>query len=410
MAKKSAKELIVGLDIGTSKVVAMVGDLAADGRLEVIGLGQHASRGMSRGVVVNIEETIKSIRRAVEEAELMAGCRIQSVFAGISGSHIKSSNSQGVVGVRSKEVTGADVDRVIEAARAIAIPADQTVLHVVPQEFAVDGQEGILEPVGMAGVRLEARVHMVTCSASAAQNIRRCIEGCGLHVDKLILEPLASSYAVLQPDERDLGICLVDMGGGTSDIAVFKGGSIRHTSVLPIAGAQVTNDIAMAFRTPPQSAEEIKLKYGCALPQLVRTDEHIEVPSVGDRPPRRLSRLTLAEVIKARYEELFRFIRKELHRSDFYDTVAGGVVLTGGSAKMEGVIELAEEVFEMPVRLGVPQNVSGLTEVARNPIYSTAVGLLLYGRQHQAHPNAEAEQGSVRYWVDRIGSWFKGNF
>ncbi|MCI0749550.1 MAG: cell division protein FtsA [Nevskiales bacterium] len=409
MTRKGARDLIVGLDIGTSKVVAIVGGQTQDGRLEVVGLGSHPSRGMNKGVVVNIEATTQSIRRAVEEAELMAGCRIQSVFAGISGSHVKSFNSQGIVGVSHGEVSPHDVERVVAAARAMAIPADQKVLHVVPQEFIVDGQEGIQEPVGMAGVRLEAKVHMVTGGASAAQNIRRCIEGCGLRLDKLILEQLASSYAVLQPDERELGICLVDIGGGTSDIAVFKNGSIRHTAVIPVAGNQVTNDIAVAFRTPPQSAEDVKLKYGCAQPQLIKSSNEIEVPSVGDRPPRKLSRLTLTEVIRARYLELFQFIRKELHRSDFYDAIAGGVVLTGGSAKVEGVIELAEEVFDLPVRLGVPQNISGLTDVAQNPIYSTAVGLLLYGRQ-QIQGSPEPDADSLGYWLSRVQTWFKGHF
>jgi cell division protein FtsA len=408
MTRKSSRDLIVGLDIGTSKVVAMVGSVTGDGRLEVIGLGAHPSRGMAKGVVVNIDATTQSIRRAVEEAELMAGCRIQSVYAGISGSHIKSFNSQGVVGVSHGEVGPHDMERVMNAAKAMAIPADQRVLHVMPQEYIVDGQEGIQEPVGMAGVRLEAKVHMVTGSTTAAKNITRCIEGCGLRVDKLILEQLASSYAVLQQDERELGICLVDIGGGTSDIAVFKNGSIRHTAVIPVAGNQVTNDVAVAFRTPPQNAEEIKLKHGCAQPQMLKHNEEIEVPSVGDRPPRRLSRLTLAEVIKARYMELFQFIRKELHRSDFYDAIAGGIVLTGGSSKVEGVIELAEEVFDLPVRLGLPQNISGLTEVARNPIYSTGVGLLLYGRQQHAH--GTPEPASAGLWLARMQNWFKGHF
>ncbi len=409
MNRKAARELIVGLDIGTSKVVAMVGSVSADNRIEIIGLGSHPSRGMNKGVVVNIEATINSIRRAVEEAELMAGCRIQSVYAGISGSHIKSFNSQGIVGVSHGEVSPHDVERVIAAARAMPIAADQNVLHVVPQEFIVDGQEGIQEPVGMAGVRLEGRVHMVTGSASAAQNIRRCIEGCGLRVDKLILEQLASSYSVLQQDERELGICLVDIGGGTSDIAVFKNGTIRHTAVIPIAGNQVTNDVAVAFRTPPQYAEEIKIKHGCALPSLVKHNEEIEVPSVGERPPRKLSRLTLSEVVRARYLELFQFIRKELHRSDFYDAIAGGIVLTGGSSKVEGIVELAEEVFDLPVRIGLPQNVSGLTEVARNPIYSTAVGLLLYGRQQQNPGGTDSSTASGR-WLERLQAWFKGHF
>lgn len=410
MANKTAREMIVGLDIGTSKVIAMVGDVGADGQLHVIGLGSHPSKGLQRGVVVNIEETMKSIRRAVEEAELMAGCRIQSVFVGISGAHIKSQDSHGIVATRNKIVAANDIERVIEAARAIPIGTDRKVLHVMPQEFRVDDQDGITEPVGMTGVRLEARVHMITAADSAAQNIRRCVEGCGLRLDKLILEQVASSHAVLQADERDLGICLVDIGAGTSDIAIYKGGSIRHTAVVPIAGSQVTNDVAVVFRSPPQSAEEIKLKHGCALPQLVAPDELIDVPSVGGQAPRKLKRQELAQVIRARYEELFRLIRKELHRTEFYDVVAGGVVLTGGSSKMPGVIELAEEVFEMPVRLGVPQSVVGLTEVSRNPVFATAVGLLLYGKQHHSHPADSAGSGLFGPWLERLNQWFKGQF
>ena len=409
MAKKEARNLLVGIDIGTSKCVAVIGELMPDGHIEVVGEGSAPARGMNRGDVVNIEATVKSIRRAVENAEHMAGCRAQSVYVGISGTHIKSFNSTGVAPVRGREVSEKDVESVIDAARAIAIPADQKILHVVPQEFVVDGREGIHEPVGMFGVRLEAKVHMVTGSVSAAQNIYKCVESCGLQVDKLILQHLASSYAVLLPDERDLGICMVDIGGGTSDIAVFKGGAIRHTAVLPIAGNQVTNDISVAFRTPAQSAEEIKVNFGCALPHLTAPGEEIEVRSVGDNPPRRLSRLTLSEVIKPRYEELFRFIRKELHRSDWYDVIAGGVVLTGGSAQMPGVVELAEQVFEVPVRLGSPHNVQGLKEVVRDPAYATAVGLLLYGRQ-QLPKLQRAAEGSPAYVLQRIGNWLKGNF
>lgn len=409
MNKREGRNLLVSLDIGTSKVSCAVGEVAADGSLEIVGLGQHASRGLKRGVVVNIEATTQSIRRAVQEAELMAGCRVQSVTVSISGGHIKSHNSVGVVPVRSREVSEKDVDSVIEAGRALAIPSDQKVLHVVPQEFVVDGQEGIQEPVGMFGVRLEAKVHIVTGSASAAQNLHKCVESCGLHVDKLCLTHLASNYAVLQPDERELGICLVDIGGGTSDIAVFKGGAIRHTAVLPIAGDQVTNDISVAFRTPTQSAEEIKIKYGCASPHLVQHDEGIDVPSVGDNPPRHLSRLTLSEVIRPRYEELFRFIRKELHRADWYDGIAGGLVLTGGAAQMPGVLELAEEVFELPVRVGVPHTVQGVREVSRDPALATAVGLLLYGRQSQ--PRGTVSEGAgLGQWLQRAGQWFKGNF
>jgi len=409
MAKKAEQSMIVGLDIGTSKVVAIVGEVRDDGTLEVVGLGSHRSRGLKRGVVVNIESTVQSIQRAVEEAELMAGCQIHSVYAGIAGSHIKSLNSHGIVAIRDREVTQADVERVIDAARAVAIPADQKVLHVLPQEFIIDGQEGIREPVGMSGVRLEARVHLVTGAVSAAQNIVKCVRRCGLEVDDIILEQLASSYAVLTEDEKELGVCLVDIGGGTTDIAVFVDGAIRHTAVIPIAGDQVTNDIAVALRTPTQHAEEIKIKYGCALTQLAGADETIEVPSVGDRPPRRLGRQTLAEVIEPRYEELLSLVQAELRRSGFEDLVAAGVVLTGGSSRMEGVVELAEELFHMPVRLGVPQNVSGLADVVRNPIYATGVGLLLFGHRHRDERAAERRLSGVRGIWARMRRWFQGN-
>ena len=411
MTRKGEKNLIVGLDIGTSKVVAMVGEVKPEGGIEVIGLGSHASRGLKKGVVVNIESTVQSIQRAVEEAELMAGCEIHSVLCGIAGSHIRSLNSHGIQGVKDKEVTQVDVERVIDAARAVAIPADQKILHILPQEFIIDGQEGIREPVGMSGVRLEARVHMVTGAVSAAQNIIKCVRRCGLEVDDLVLEQLASSHAVLQEDEKELGVCLVDIGGGTTDIAVFTDGSIRHTAVIPIAGDQVTNDIAVALRTPTQHAEDIKVKYACALRQLAGSDENIEVPSIGDRPARRLTRQTLAEVVEPRYEELLGLVQAELRRSGFEDLVAGGVVLTGGSSKMEGLIELAEEVFHMPVRLGMPQYVEGLADVVRNPIYATGVGLLLYGQKYRGGGSADLdESGGVKAVWGRMKSWFQGNF
>jgi cell division protein FtsA len=411
MTKKSEKNLIIGLDIGTSKVVAIVGEIKTDTTIEIIGIGSHPSRGLKKGVVVNIESTVQSIQRAVEEAELMAGCEIQSVYAGIAGSHIRSLNSHGIVAIKDKEVVQSDVERVIDAARAVAIPADQKILHILPQEFIIDEQEGIRDPIGMSGVRLEARVHMVTGAVSAAQNIVKCIRRCGLEADDLILEQLASSYSVLSDDEKELGVCLVDIGGGTTDIAVFTGGAIRHTAVIPIAGDQVTNDIAVALRTPTQHAEEIKMKYACALTQLATSDETIEVPSIGDRPPRRLSRQTLAEVVEPRYEELMTLIQAELRRSGFEDVIAGGVVLTGGSSKMEGVIELAEEVFHMPVRLGVPRYVSGLADVVRNPIYSTGVGLLLFGQRNRAFGTPELVQGAgLKAIWERMKSWFQGNF
>jgi cell division protein FtsA len=409
--RKDDRGIIVGLDIGTSKVVAIVGELQDDNQIEVIGFGSHPSKGLKKGVVVNIESTVISIQRAIEEAELMAECDIHQVYAGIAGSHVRSLNSHGIVAIRDREVTQSDVDRVIDAARAVAIPADQRILHVLPQEFIIDGQEGIREPIGMSGVRLEARVHMVTGAASAAQNIVKCIQRCGLEVEDIVLEQLASSFAVLTDDEKELGICLVDIGGGTTDIAVFNNGAIRHTAVIPIAGDQVTNDIAISMRTPTQYAEEIKIKYACALSQLANLDETIEVPSVGDRPPRRLARQTLAEVVEPRYEELFGLIRDELRRSGFEDMVAAGIVLTGGSAKMEGAVELAEEVFHMPVRLGVPQHVRGLGDVVRNPIHSTGVGLLVYGRSKAERAAEEMPVGAgIRDVWGRMKSWFQGNF
>jgi cell division protein FtsA len=411
MSKKGEKDLIVGLDIGTSKVVAIVGEVKTDGALNIVGLGSHPSRGLKKGVVVNIESTVQSIQRAVEEAELMAGCQIHSVYAGIAGSHIRSLNSHGIVAIRDREVAQGDVDRVIDAARAVAIPADQKILHVLPQEFVIDNQEGIREPVGMSGVRLEAKVHLVTGAVSAAQNIVKCVKRCGLEVDDIILEQLASSHAVLTDDEMDLGVCLVDIGGGTTDIAVFTDGSIRHTAVIPIAGDQVTNDIAVALRTPTQHAEEIKIKYACALTQLAMADETIEVPSVGERAPRRLARQTLAEVVEPRYEELLNLVQAELRRSGFESLIAAGIVMTGGSSKMEGVIELAEEIFHAPVRLGVPQHVTGLVDVVRNPIYATGVGLLLFGQKHRNRRKTGVMFGgdAISVW-ERMKGWFKGNF
>ncbi|MDH5444896.1 MAG: cell division protein FtsA [Gammaproteobacteria bacterium] len=411
MSKKAEKNLIVGLDIGTSKVVAIVGEITADNEVEIIGLGSHPSRGLKKGVVVNIESTVQSIQRAVEEAELMAGCQIHSVYAGIAGSHIRSLNSHGIVAIRDKEVSSPDVDRVIDAARAVAIPADQKILHILPQEFVIDTQEGIREPIGMSGVRLEAKVHMVTGAVSAAQNIVKCVRRCGLEVDDIILEQLASSHSVLTDDEKELGVCLVDIGGGTTDLAVFTEGAIRHTAVIPIAGDQVTNDIAVALRTPTQHAEEIKIKYACALTQLASPDETIEVPSVGERPTRRLARQTLAEVVEPRYEELFTLVQTELRRSGFEDLCAAGIVLTGGSSKMEGAVELAEEIFHMPVRMGNPQYVTGLVDVVRNPIYSTGVGLLLFGYQNRSMREADFHlSGGMRSVLGRMKSWFQGNF
>lgn len=414
MTKRSDKNLLVGLDIGTSKVVAIVGEVKREQDIEVIGIGTHPSRGLKKGVVVNIDSTVQSIQRAVEEAELMAGCQIHSVHAGIAGSHIRSLNSHGIVAIKDREVTQNDLDRVLDAARAVAIPADQKILHLVPQEYIIDDQDGIREPIGMSGVRLEARVHMVTGAVSAAQNIIKCVRRCGLEVDDLVLEQLSSSCAVLSDDEKELGVCLVDIGGGTTDIAVFTDGSIRHTSVIPIAGDQVTNDIALALRTPTHHAEELKIKYACALGRLASPTENIEVPSIGDRPPRRLSRQTLAEVVEPRYEELLTLVQTELRRSGYEHLIAGGVVLTGGSSRMEGLVELAEEIFQMPVRLGIPRFVQGLSEVVKNPIYSTSVGLLLFGARNRGgllgSTESSRESGGVVPVWDRMRGWFQGHF
>lgn len=409
MANISGEQMIVGLDIGTSKVVAIVGVAGANGKLEIVGTGHYPSSGIKKGVVVNIESTVHAIQRAIEEVELMAGCQIHSVYAGIAGSHIRSLNSHGIVAIRDREVHQTDIDRVIDAARAVAIPADQEILHVLPQEFIIDNQEGVREPLGMSGVRLEAKVHVVTCAANAAQNIKKCIRRCGLEVDDIILEQLASSYAVLTEDEKQLGVCLVDIGGGTTDIAIFTEGAIRHTGVIPIAGDQVTNDIAMALRTPTAHAEELKVKYACALAQLAGPDETVKVPSVGDRPPRSLSRQALAEVVEPRYDELFTLVQSELRRSGLEELLAAGIVLTGGTAKMEGVVDLAEEIFHLPVRLGMPHNIQGLTDIVNNPIYSTGVGLLLYGLQQQQENRSPPGKISGSGWVERIRKWFQNN-
>jgi cell division protein FtsA len=408
MASDSGRRRIVGLDIGTSKVAAIVGEITVDGDVEVIGIGSAPSRGLKKGVVVNIESTVHSIQRAVEEAELMAGCRIDEVYAGIAGSHVRSLNSHGIVAIRDREVLPQDVDRVIDAAQAVAIPADQKVLHILPQEYLVDNQEGVREPLGMSGVRLEAKVHLVTCAVNAAQNVEKCIERCGLKVKDVILEQLASSYAVLSDDERELGVCMVDIGGGTTDIAVFTDGAIRHTAVIPIAGDQVTNDIAMALRTPTPNAEEIKIKYACALTQLARADETIKVPGVGDKPSKELSRQALAEVVEPRYDELFTLVQAELRRSGFEELIAAGIVLTGGSSKMEGVVELAEEIFHMPVSLGSPKHVTGLKDIVRNPIYATGVGLLLYGKQREEESRGRGGRSSSV--VKRLRNWVSENF
>ena len=408
---KENKNLIVGLDVGTSKIVAIVAELQADGSLKVIGLGQHPSRGLKKGVVVNIDSTVQSIQRALEEAELMADCKIGGVFTGIAGSHIKSLNSHGMVKIKDAEVTQADVDRVIETARAIALPSDQQILHILTQEFIIDGQEDVREPIGMSGMKLEVKVHIVTGAVSAAQNIVKCVKRCGLEVSDLVLQPLASSLATLTDDEKELGVCLVDIGGGTTDIAVFKQGAIRHTAVIPIAGDQITNDVAVAFRTPTQSAEDIKVKHGCALRQLADPKEIVEVPGVDGRDPRQLSVQTLAEVIEPRVVELYEFVLGELRRSGMEEMIASGIVITGGSSLMRGMVELGEEIFHMPVRLGMPRYVGGLSEVVGNPRYATGVGLALMGKQQvELHLQGQLESNSVERVFEKMKSWFQGNF
>jgi len=407
---RETKNLIVGLDIGTSKIVAIVGEIKPEGTLEVIGVGMHDSSGMKKGMVVNIDATVSAIQRALGDAELMADCKIREVYTGIAGSHIKSSNANGMVKIKDKEVAQADIDRVLETASSISLPSDQQVLHILEQEFSIDGQEGIKKPLGMSGMKLDVEVHIVTGAVAAAQNIMKCVHRCGLEVSEMILQPLASSKAVLNDDEKDLGVCLVDIGGGTTDVAIFTGGAIRHTAVIPIAGDQITNDIAMALRTPTKDAEDIKIKYGCALRQLA-DDAPIEVPGVGERGARMLSRQTLAEVIEPRVEELYSLVQTELRRSGFEDLLSSGIVITGGSSAMHGMVELGEEIFHMPVRLGLPRYVGGLSDVVKTPRFSTGVGLLLYGlERHQRHEATRVHSGSFNDVLERMKSWFQNNF
>ncbi|MEY4082755.1 MAG: cell division protein FtsA [Pseudomonadota bacterium] len=408
---RESKNLIVGLDIGTSKIVAIVAQLTDDQRLEVIGLGQSESEGLKKGVVVNIDTTVASIQRALEEAELMADCKIESVWTGIAGSHIRSFNSSGMVAIKEKEVSQTDMDRVIETATAVSIPADQQVLHVLPQEYIIDGQEDVRQPLGMSGVRLEVRVHIVTGAVSAAQNIIKCIRRCGLEVNELILQPLASSHAVLTEDERDLGVALVDIGGGTTDIAIFSGGAIRHTAVIPIAGDQITNDIAMALRTPTKDAEDIKRRWGVAKQTLADPEASFEVPGLGDRGPRMLSHQSLAAVIEPRVEELFSLVAQVIRESGFEELLSSGIVLTGGSAQLPGMVELGEDVFLKQVRVARPSYRGNLADVVGNPRYATAMGLLEEARQQWLRGGqVDRQTGSFRDTLSRMKAWFVGNF
>ena len=388
MAKNKQEEMIVALDIGTSKVVTIVGEINADNEIEVIGIGTHRSSGLKKGVVINIESTVESIKRSIQEAELMADCEVFSVYAGIAGNHIKSFNSHGMAAIRDKhEVTEADVNDAREAAKAMPLPENQKLLHALEQEFIIDQQEGIRKPIGMAGVRLETKVHLVTAAESAMTNIKKCILQSGLEIDGIILEQLASSYAVLTEDEKELGVCMVDIGGGTADIAVYTEGAIQHTAVIPIAGDQVTNDIAKLMHTPTKHAEEIKIKYGCAKLNMTGDDESLEIVKLDESGTQTMSRQNLVAIIEPRYEEIFEFVRDELEAKNYLDTLGAGVVLTGGSSKLEGVADLAEEVFALPARIGRPHKVKGLSEVVSNPMHATGVGLLMFGHEERLKGN-----------------------
>lgn len=401
-----AGELIVGLDIGTTKICAIVGEVNEAGTVDIVGIGTHPSKGLRKGVVINIESTVNSIKRAIQEAELMAGCEISHVYAGIAGGHIKGFNSHGIVAVKDKEVTQVDIGRVIDAARAIAIPLDREVIHILPQEYVIDDQDGIREPLGMSGVRFEAKVHIVTGAVTSAQNIVKCAQRCGLTVADIVLEQLASSEAVLSQDEKELGVALIDIGGGTTDIAIWSEGSIVHTSVLAVGGDHITSDIAVGLRTPLDDAERIKQKHGCAMGSLIEADETIDVPSVGGRKPRTLARQILTEIIEPRVEEMFSLVHQEIQRTGYEDLLASGVVITGGATLLEGMPDLAEDILGLPVRLGVPTGMGGLVDVVKSPIFATGVGLVLYGRAHEEHRFFKVREENVYGKVrSRMRSW-----
>ncbi len=404
------EKLLVGLDIGTTKICCVVGEVTATG-LDIVGIGMHPSIGLRKGVVVNIEHTVNSIKQAVEEAELMAGCEISSVYAGIAGGHIKGFNSHGVIAVKNREIVARDIERVLEAAKAVAIPMDREVIHTIPQEYIVDDQGGILDPLGMAGVRLEAKVHIVTGAVTSAQNIIRCAHSAGLDVCDIVLEPLASSEAVLSPEERALGVALLDFGGGTTDLAIFSQDSIKHTAVLALGGQNLTNDVAIGLRTPLKNAEEIKKNFGCCLTSMIDSDEVIEVVNVGGQTKKSMARQILGEVLEPRVEEIFTLINRELLRSGYESHVTAGVVVTGGSALLEGVPEVAEQVFNLPVRRGYPMEVGGLKDVVNSPLYATAVGLVLYGvkqEQNKAEKFFRIRQNNIFNRVAmRMKRWFK---
>ena len=407
---RDSKDIIVGLDIGTTQVIALVAEISPEGQLNIIGMGSQESKGLKKGVVVNIEETVATISRTLQEVELMADCKVKDVYTGIAGSHIKSFNSEGMVAIKDKEVTPMDVERAIETACAMPIPVDQQILHILTQEFIIDDQEGIREPIGMSGFRLKVKVHRVTGAVSAAQNIVKCVRRCGIEVNDLVLQPLASSYAVLSEDEKDLGICLIDIGGGTTDLAVWTQGAIRHTSIIPIAGDQITNDIAMALRTPSREAEDIKCKYGCALSHLADPEEVLDVAGVDERPSRKLSRRALADVIQPRVEELFELVQAELRRTRYEELLSSGIVLTGGTSLMPGMIELGEEIFHMPVRLGVPKYKGSLSDVVLTPRFSTVCGLLMEAQAQRKRGLKVRETQNMKQVFSRMKSWLEKNF
>ncbi|TDF39353.1 cell division protein FtsA [Alteromonadaceae bacterium M269] len=409
MSKAVDRNLIVGLDIGTCNVKAVVGEILEDGGISIVGVGNHASRGMDKGGVNDLNLVVQSVKRAVQEMELMADCQVASVLMSISGRHVQCQNESGMVPINNQEVTQEDVDNVIHAARSVPIAAERRLLHVLPQEYTIDVQEGIKNPIGMSGVRMEAKAHIITCADDMAKNLLKCVERCDLKVEQVVFSSLASSFAVLTDDERELGVCVVDIGGGTIDMVVFSDGAIRHTAVIPVAGNQITNDIAKIFRTPISHAEEIKINYACALKEMVSMEENIEVPSVGGRAARSMSRHTLSEVIEPRYQELFELVHEEIRSSGLEEHIAAGIVLTGGTAKMEGAVEFAEELFHVPVRVGEPLNVKGLSEYVEDPTFATAVGLLQYGKEEITAKQSNDSKSSEGYW-QRIQSWFKGEF
>ena len=410
MASNNAKndaDVLVALDIGTSKIVCLIAKTIDSHTIEVVSMGSYPSSGLKKGVVVNIDATTDAIQKSVEQALASFDGKLKNVYVGVAGNHIRSLNSHGIVGIKDKEVTPQDIDRVIEAAQAVAIPSDQRVLHVLPQEFVIDDQDSIREPLGMSGVRLESHVHLVTCADNAIQNIEKCVKRSGLNIDGFVLEQLASSYSVLSNDEKELGVCIVDIGGGTTDIAIFNNGSITFTGVIPIAGDQVTSDIAVALRTPTPQAEEIKQKYGCAVSDFTKDDENIVVPGVGGRPPRDLSRRTLAEIIEPRYVELFELVKAEIERNGFENKIPAGIVLTGGTSQIEGAVELAESIFQTSVRLGNPENFTGMESILKNPIYATSLGLLGYGFD-QIKQGYALEQNTS--FLKKAFGWLRNNY